>query len=78
MIEKVSMQIVLEVPADASLFACSGVSCFTDESTYPVSSAMVPDIQNIILTTVLKIEANSPSDQKANSKHDLQPNIEQE
>lgn len=77
MLEKVNLQIVLEIPSDASLFSCSGISCYSDDGRYPISAAMVPDLQSMILGTTLKVEAVAPSDSLSDSKHNLTSNTEQ-
>jgi len=76
MLEKVNIQIILENPEDAKLFTCSGISCYTADSKYPVSAAMIPDIQLIILQSMIKIEATAPSDQTGDAKHNLASNTE--
>ena len=66
MLEVCTMNIVLERPKDAALFYCSGTQCYTVDSKYPVSAAMIPDIQNILLTTILKVPTDSTGDLKHN------------
>ena len=75
MLEKINIQIILEDPQEAKNFSCSGIPCYTVDSKYPISAAMIPDIQTIILQTVMKIQAIAPSDQSGDAKHDLESNI---
>lgn len=76
LLTKANMQIILEKPEDAVIFKCSGIPCFTNDSKYPVSSAMVYDIQTIVLDSLIKIEAVAPSDQSGNAKFDIKPNTD--
>ena len=72
MLEVCTMNIILERPEDAALFSCSGTPCYSVDSKYPVSATMIPDIQSIILTTILKVEATALVDSSGNAKGDLQ------
>ncbi len=76
MLEVCTMNIILERPEDAQNFTCSGTPCYTVDSKYPVSAAMIPDIQNIILSTILKIESTALREKTGDGSADLKSPIE--
>jgi len=77
MLQFMSVELVLERPEEAKNFSCAGQPCYTDESKYPISSHMLEDLKTMIIQTNLKIATVVPSDQTADSKHNLQQNLEQ-
>jgi hypothetical protein len=76
MIEHINIQIILEKPEDAKSFQCTGTPCYDSDSKYPISAAMIPDLQGVVIQNMLKLAAQAPSDQTSDLKHNLQQNLE--
>ena len=72
-----SVEIVLERPSDASVFACSGTPCYTNESKYPLSAFMIEDLKNMIIQNNFKIALAAPSDKTGDLSHDVKSSTEQ-
>jgi hypothetical protein len=62
LLETVNITGIFENPEDVSKFTCAGKPCFTDDSEYPVSSAMVTMIMDIIIEKRVKPFYQSFSD----------------
>jgi hypothetical protein len=76
MLEVCTMQIVLERPEDASVFTCTGTPCYTVNSKYPISAAMIEDCKAFLIQNNLKIAATAPSDPIGDGAHSLESPIE--
>lgn len=63
---------ILENPSAASTFACSGGSCYTDDSNYPCPADMIDLITKDILNTELKALVTIAPDETNNYQHDVQ------
>lgn len=73
----INIQGIFESPEDVSSFqTCDGDSCFTVDSKYPISAAMIEDLKRMILEANFRIAATAPTDHSGDSKHDVQQNIE--
>lgn len=75
-LSKISISGVFEDPRDAAQFAnCEGTPCYNDEMEFPISTWMIPIIQDMILKNDMRIIAANMQDERGNEKND--PNASQ-
>jgi hypothetical protein len=70
-IELINIQGVFENPEEAEKFNhCDGTPCFDKDNEYPISSHMLPIINELIMTKELKGLVTTPTDETNNTTED--------
>ena len=78
-LKKINIQGVLEDPELASSFnQCSGETCFSDKSRYPVKDWMINAIEKEVINSFLLLESKALIDTASNAKADGSAPIEQQ
>jgi len=70
---------VFEFPEEVANFTdCpGGKPCYTDATTYPISSWMIEPLKDMIYKNTIRIAVQSPTDSLGNANHDVEPNVTQ-
>lgn len=72
-LEMVGIDLIVEYPSDLKRFVeCDGESCWSINSTYPVTLSLASEITNIVINTKVKAFMNSPND-NSNNANNLTP-----
>jgi hypothetical protein len=62
-LKKINVQAVFENPQDVAKFQnCEGLSCYDDDSPYPIKDWMIPTIIDIVVTKFIGKTAQAPQD----------------
>jgi hypothetical protein len=70
-IELINIQGIFESPEEAARFNhCTGEPCFTNDDEYPVSTHMIPVINEMMMSKDLRSLLISPTDETNNTKED--------
>jgi hypothetical protein len=76
-LKKINVQGVFENPEDAALFTnCEGLSCYNEDSPYPIKSWMIPTITKMVIDMFVNQQAQAGIDFTNNAKADITPQTE--
>ena len=72
-INKISISGVFEKPSDLGNYvSCTGTSCYSPETEYPLSVHMIPTLKQLVLEDMLR-EKGNPSDEHGDESIKTQP-----
>jgi hypothetical protein len=78
LVKKISIHGVFEDPQETENYLdCSNKPCFDYDQPYPISSAMIEIMKDMILKSNFKIITNAMTDSSGDGEHNLKQNIEQ-
>jgi len=76
LLDKISFKGIANNPTDFSRLknSCTNTQCYTNDSEYPVTKAMVSDIKELIFAKELRIQSMAPSDTINDSNNNVKHN----
>ncbi len=79
LVEKISIHGVFEDPQSTESFLdCDNKQCFSYDNPYPISSAMIEIMKEMIIKNNFRIALAAPTDAAGDAKHTVQPTTEQQ